>query len=365
MGGKLVKNLQNTIINLAKPALAIMTSAFFITGMAGTVYAVDNDSDGMPDDFEIFYGLDPNNAADALVDLDADGVTNLQESAIMTDPFAPDTDRDGWNDNVDSNAISRAYIQWGAPNFTVDDAYEYAHPAWLLGAYKVDGDWLTNTPTCWHVSSNQTDNVGSLNVDLDRSILTTNNLRYKITFFDHLNASLYVDLIDTNEVVVASNLFGNLNYNGSNVESTVTLNIPLAAYSNAAVIHLRRGIGESTVYVALLCVDEDGDGLDREQEAQLGTSDYDTDSDDDGLSDYDEVFVYGTNPMNADTDGDGMKDGWEVQHGLNPNVNDAAGDKDGDGVNNLTEYLQGRDPAAGATSDTNGVVNLKVYTTLE
>ena len=77
------------------------------------------------------------------------------------------------------------------------------------------------------------------------------------------------------------------------------------------------------------------------------------------------MFTYGTNPANADTDGDGMKDGWEVHHGLNPKVNDATGDKDGDGVSNLTECLQGRDPAVGAVADTNGAVNLKVYTTLE
>jgi hypothetical protein len=112
-------------------------------------------------------------------------------------------------------------------------------------------------------------------------------------------------------------------------------------------------------------VDEDNDGLDRELEQQLGTSDYNADTDGDGLSDYDEVFVYGTDPTNPDTDGDGMKDGWEVLYGLNPKQNDAAADSDGDGVSNLTEYLQGRDPQAGAANDTANVVNLKVYTTLE
>ena len=42
------------------------------------------------------------------------------------------------------------------------------------------------------------------------------------------------------------------------------------------------------------------------------------DSDNDGLSDYDEINKYKTNPNNPDTDGDGIKDGDEIQLGLNP-----------------------------------------------
>lgn len=42
------------------------------------------------------------------------------------------------------------------------------------------------------------------------------------------------------------------------------------------------------------------------------------DSDNDGLSDYEEINIYGTNPNNPDTDGDGMSDGEEVKRGRNP-----------------------------------------------
>jgi YD repeat-containing protein len=46
----------------------------------------------------------------------------------------------------------------------------------------------------------------------------------------------------------------------------------------------------------------------------------------------------------VDTDNDGMPDSWEIEHNLNPLVNDAFGDADGDGFCNLREYLSGSNP---------------------
>lgn len=42
------------------------------------------------------------------------------------------------------------------------------------------------------------------------------------------------------------------------------------------------------------------------------------DSDDDGLTDYEERHIYHTNPHKRDTDGDGASDGLEVKYGRNP-----------------------------------------------
>ncbi len=46
------------------------------------------------------------------------------------------------------------------------------------------------------------------------------------------------------------------------------------------------------------------------------------DSDNDGLSDYDEINKYGTDPNNPDTDGDGLSDGQEIKLGKNPMIKD-------------------------------------------
>ena len=55
------------------------------------------------------------------------------------------------------------------------------------------------------------------------------------------------------------------------------------------------------------------------------------DTDFDGLSDWEEIFLYGTDPRNADTDGDGLLDGEEVfLYGTDPLVPDTLGTGEGD-----------------------------------
>ncbi|MES2920022.1 MAG: hypothetical protein V4819_00645 [Verrucomicrobiota bacterium] len=62
------------------------------------VQTTDTDEDGLPDRWEVAAGLNPDEPADAGVDSDGDGLTNLQEFLAKTDPQDKDTSDDGLSD---------------------------------------------------------------------------------------------------------------------------------------------------------------------------------------------------------------------------------------------------------------------------
>ena len=75
------------------------------------------------------------------------------------------------------------------------------------------------------------------------------------------------------------------------------------------------------------------------------------DSDGDHLNDQEEAAL-GTDPFDVDTDDDGFPDGYEVENGLLPlDPSDGLADPDGDGLGDGGEYLAGTDPA---NPDTDG-----------
>lgn len=89
-------------------------------------------------------------------------------------------------------------------------------------------------------------------------------------------------------------------------------------------------------------IDTDGDGISDLDEVSLyGTNPSANDSDGDGLSDGDEINVHNTDPTVADSDGDGLSDGDEINiHGTDPLNNDT----DGDGMSDGDEVASGGNP---------------------
>ena len=87
--------------------------------------------------------------------------------------------------------------------------------------------------------------------------------------------------------------------------------------------------------------DQNGNGI-------IDINDTASDSDSDGITDSDEIIIYGTDPGNDDTDGDGLSDGDEVNtNGTDPNDPDS----DGEGIDDLLDSCPGFDDNLDADGD--------------
>ena len=112
-------------------------------------------------------------------------------------------------------------------------------------------------------------------------------------------------------------------------------------------------------------IDSDGDGITDPVEGTLGTDPNDADSDNDGLTDGEEVGGNGvldpgeTNPLDGDSDDDGLSDGDEVNGAglLGPYspTDPLDPDSDNDGINDGVEAGVSTDGVDGGISDGNGV----------
>jgi hypothetical protein len=98
----------------------------------------DSDGDGIPDDYEIAHGLNPNDPTDALADPDHDGLTNLQEFQQGTDPHNADTDGDGLRDGDEVNIYHTNPLVPDTDGDGVPDGVEIANGTDPLNAASFD-----------------------------------------------------------------------------------------------------------------------------------------------------------------------------------------------------------------------------------
>ncbi|MBM4092469.1 MAG: DUF2341 domain-containing protein, partial [Planctomycetes bacterium] len=86
----------------------------------------DTDGDGIPDGWEVAHALNPLSASDAALDPDADGLSNLQEFQAGTDPQNPDTDGDTLSDGYEVNTLHTSPILADTDGDDYSDVIELA-----------------------------------------------------------------------------------------------------------------------------------------------------------------------------------------------------------------------------------------------
>jgi hypothetical protein len=261
----------------------------------------DNDGDGISNEEELdndgtsdgdpLNPCDPNNAAATCdadgdgqpnstdPDDDGDGVTDLDEAIVGTNPHNPDSDGDGVNDfneDNDGDGISNGE-ELDNDNISDGDPLNACDPNQAAGACDLDNDGTPN--------ATDPDDDGDGVSDVDEGTIGT----------DPLNPDSDGDGTDDGDEDADGDGVSNEEETDNDGTSDGDPLDPCDP-SNASAT-----------------CDADGDGTPNAS---------DDDDDNDGVSDVDEGII-GTNPHNPDTDGDGTDDGDE--------------DADGDGISNEEE----------------------------
>ncbi|MBT8239483.1 MAG: gliding motility-associated C-terminal domain-containing protein, partial [Croceitalea sp.] len=277
----------------------------------------DTDGDTILDGQEVADGTDPLNDCDSIGgtpllngDCDGDGLSNDEENGFGTDPFLADTDGDGIEDGQEvsdgTDPLNDCDSIGGAPLIEGD----------------CDGDGLTNGEEA---------DLGTdiTNPDTDGD-----------------------SILDGQEVVDGTNPLDDCDSVGGT---------PLANgdCDGDGLTNSEEGSFGTDPFNA----DTDGDGIQDGQEITDGTDPLDDcdsiggtplldgDCDNDGLTNGEEADL-GTDPNNPDTDGDTITDGQEVIDGTDPlddcdsigGIPPLNGDCDGDGLTNSEEEALGTDP---------------------
>ena len=369
-----------------------------------------SDNDGMRDAWELEFGLDPNDPSDAVLDLDEDGLTNLEEYENQTIPTNPDSDNDGLSDGDEVNTYSTDPNDADSDDDDLSDGDEVASgtdPNVPSRESDTDEDGVTDyaelrlltdpldpdstpvavnayfagfeagLPPNWYSLSPDSDpgwfrsdadafdGTWSLESDIDSSTdssivipILTRESTLNFAYFNTLSSlSVYVDGLRV--------FFG---FQDDEWLRPVTP-IPLSAgfheirfeHSNSS--FPGRGVRLDNIYIA--AVDIDQDGIPNEWEWANGLDPYrradgQQDPDGDGLVNLVE-WENDTDPFDSDSDGDSIEDNIELTvYGLDPALSDTDGDSLPDGY----EIDTGLDPLVsnrGQDTDGDGVDDTYEY----
>jgi autotransporter-associated beta strand protein len=283
---------------------------------------------------------------DPTIDTDGDGLTDVQEAALRTNPLLADTDGDGASDklevdlgnsptvvNVYNRLINgsfedgtvkpssnnwRAVPQNDVPGWRTTANNEYTIELWYSGFLGSSGN-VGNTLAELNYIANGTlyqDVTMTVNSPVSYSFLHRGREGNDVMDFkiDELSGGPGTSVVNnkfTRRVTTGTSW---VRYSGSQateVEAGKTYRFSYTSISPT-------GGNGNLLDDASFGIDQDGDSLLDYEEITLGTDPLDFDSDNDGLKDGEEVVTYGTNPLLVDTDSDGAPDGVEVTAGTNP-----------------------------------------------
>ena len=268
----------------------------------GTIFSfsprLDSDGDGLIDVDELRIGTNPQNA-----DTDGDGLSDGREVNVhKTDPKKADTDGDGLSDGQEVNVHKTDPKKADTDGDGLSDGREVDVQKTDPKKADTDGDGM---PDGWEVANR----------------------------LDPLRAA---DALQDNDKDGLTNLAEYQRGTSPNKADTDGDQIPDGWEVAKRLNPLKP---------ADALQDNDKDGLTNLAEYQRGTDPWKSDTDGDGLIDGQEVNVHKTDPKKTDTDGDQIPDGWEVAKRLNPlKPADALQDNDKDGLTNLAEYQRGTNP---------------------
>ncbi len=279
----------------------------------------DTDRDFMPDGWEMQYaycGVDPL-TGDSHENPDGDGKNNIEEYLIGIDPCV---------------------IDWSTSDGDHDGLYYTLEDEWCTSPFDpdTDGDGLCDGDTSVYDGSTLLCAAGE---DMDAS----GSRQAGET--DPCDPDSDGDgLTDGDEVLVYGtdplSVDTDLDGLSDSMEAAYCTD-PLLSDSDGDLVIDGTSAGE----------DSNNNGI---FEPELGETDpCDPDSDDDGLSDGDELYTQGTDPLDRDSDDDMMPDGYETNHGLDPldpgdgdpEVLDPVTDPDGDGNANVHEFINQSSPS--------------------
>jgi hypothetical protein len=138
-------------------------------------HLADTDGDGLPDGWEVSHGTNPL-VNDANADPDGDGLTNAQEYAAGTDPRLVDTDGDGIADGADSypadyyNGVTPVITTISGTGQSGPPGYFLLYP-WVVKVTDSTGMPLANAPVTFTATGST---VGFSTADDDsQPVLTT------------------------------------------------------------------------------------------------------------------------------------------------------------------------------------------------